>query len=146
MTTLVLSLLQLMLGAGMPELNDIQDLLYVQNNLKPQDSEMEATSYFTKKIKECMGSFPVKLNFLIHTMVQSSGKKLAPPSPSQNTSPNTNIQEAVIQKYTVKGKDVTYELRVTIEDGFLISEKTFGQFGLIHKELQKHFIESTLPQ
>ncbi|XP_064878364.1 phosphatidylinositol 3-kinase C2 domain-containing subunit gamma [Oncorhynchus nerka] len=145
-TALVLSLLQLMLGAGMPELNDIQDLQYVQNNLKPQNSKMEATSYFTKKIKESMGSFPVKLNFLIHTMVQSSGKKLAPPSPSQNTSPNTNIQEAVIQKYTVKGKDVTYELRVTIEDGYLISEKTFGQFELIHKELKKHFMESTLPQ
>lgn len=37
-------------------------------------------------------------------------------------------------------------MKVTIEDGFLISEKTFSQFEMIHKELQKHFIESALPQ
>lgn len=39
-----------------------------------------------------------------------------------------------------------YKLKVTIDDGVLISEKTFAQFDLIHKQLQKYFIESTLPQ
>ncbi|KAL0968708.1 hypothetical protein UPYG_G00270560 [Umbra pygmaea] len=143
---LVLSILQLMLGAGMPEMKDIHDLEYVQKNLRPLDTEMEATSYFTKKIKESMDSFPVKLNFLIHNLAQSTGRKLDLRNPAQSSSPNTNIQEAVIHGYNVKGKNVTYELRVTIEDGYLISEKTFGQFELIHKELQKHFIESTLPE
>ncbi|KAJ8261872.1 hypothetical protein GJAV_G00159420 [Gymnothorax javanicus] len=146
-TGLVLSLLQLMLGAGMPEMKDSQHLLFVYNNLKPQHSDLEATSFFTSKIRESIGSsLLAKLNFLFHTMAQPSAKRAETLKQARTAPRDTNIQEAVIQKYTTRGKDLVFEMKVTIEDGFLISERTYSQFEMIHQELQKHFMESSLPK
>lgn len=51
-----------------------------------------------------MGCFAVKINFLTHSMAQ--GKKQEPLARNGIPAPSTNIQEAVIQGFTVRGKDV----------------------------------------
>lgn len=91
-----------------------------------------------------MGCFAVKFNFFTHSMAM--GKRPQSLTQDEIPAPSTNIQEAVILSYNIKGKDVIYDLRVTIHDGFLNSEMTYGQFELIHKHLQKYFVESKLPQ
>lgn len=51
-----------------------------------------------------MGCVAVKFNFLTHAMAQ--GKKLEPLNRDGIPAPSTNIQEAVIQGYTIRSKDV----------------------------------------
>lgn len=57
-----------------------------------------------RKIKESMGSVAVKINFLTHSMAQ--GKKQEPLTRDGIPGPRSNIQEAVIQGFTARGKDV----------------------------------------
>ncbi|RXM35179.1 Phosphatidylinositol 4-phosphate 3-kinase C2 domain-containing subunit gamma [Acipenser ruthenus] len=146
-TQLFMSLLELMLTAGMPELKDSQDLQYVCNNLRPHESDLEATSYFTSKIKESLESVPVKLNFFIHSIAQgaSIGRESKVVQAALNQT-NRAIREASILGYCVKGTDILYSMQVKIENGVLMAEKTFSQFDQFHNNLQKHFVESALPQ
>nr|DBA33932.1 TPA: hypothetical protein GDO54_001548 [Pyxicephalus adspersus] len=69
-THLFLNLLGLMLSCGIPELSDLQDLKYVYDALRPQDSESDATTYFTRLIESSLGSVATKLNFFIHNLAQ----------------------------------------------------------------------------
>ncbi|KAK1169264.1 hypothetical protein AOXY_G10240 [Acipenser oxyrinchus oxyrinchus] len=146
-TQLFMSLLELMLTAGMPELKESQDLQYVCNNLRPHESDLEATSFFTSKIKESLESVPVKLNFFIHNIAQgaSIGRESKAVQPALNQT-NRSIREASILGYCVKGTDILYSMQVKIENGVLMAEKTFSQFDQLHNDLQKHFVESALPQ
>lgn len=51
-----------------------------------------------------MGSVAVKINFLTHSMAQ--GKKQEPLTRDGIPGSSSNIQEAVIQGFTARGKDV----------------------------------------
>ncbi|KAM9675924.1 LOW QUALITY PROTEIN: phosphatidylinositol 4-phosphate 3-kinase C2 domain-containing subunit beta-like [Dama dama] len=69
-THLFLNLLGLMLSCGIPELSDLEDLKFVYDALRPQDTEASATTYFTRLIESSLGSVATKLNFFIHNLAQ----------------------------------------------------------------------------
>ncbi|XP_018417887.1 PREDICTED: phosphatidylinositol 4-phosphate 3-kinase C2 domain-containing subunit gamma [Nanorana parkeri] len=71
-SALLITALELMLQAGLPELSGVHDLKYVHDNLRPYDSDLQATSYFTSKITESLQCVSVKLNFLVHAFANMS--------------------------------------------------------------------------
>ncbi|EHH20560.1 Phosphatidylinositol-4-phosphate 3-kinase C2 domain-containing subunit gamma [Macaca mulatta] len=149
---LLLNLLEMMLYAGLPELSGIQDLKYVYNNLRPQDTDLEATSHFTKKIKESLECFPVKLNNLIHTLAQMSA--ISPAKSTSQTFPQEScllsttrlIQTATILGFSKKSSNL-YLIQVTHSNNETsLIEKSFDQFSKLHSQLQKQFASLTLPE
>ncbi|KAM7244006.1 hypothetical protein CapIbe_004614 [Capra ibex] len=149
---LLLNLLEMMLHAGLPELSGIQDLKYVYNNLRPQDTDLEATSHFTKKIKESLECFPVKLNNLIHTLAQMTAI-----SPAKSTSQmfsqescmpgaSRSIQRATVLGFSKKTSHL-YLIQVTHSNNETsLTEKSFDQFAKLHSQLQKQFASLILPE
>ncbi|XP_064510457.1 phosphatidylinositol 3-kinase C2 domain-containing subunit gamma [Pseudopipra pipra] len=150
---LLLNLLEMMLHAGLPELNSIQDLKYVYDNLRPQDSDLQATSYFTRKIKESLECFPVKLNNLIHTLVQMSVTGSAkPPAPEavpqewMMLDTEKSISRATILGFSKK-PDTIYLVQVVQTCNVVtFVEKSFDQFSKLHSHLQKQFPSHALPE
>uniref|UniRef100_A0A8D1QX97 Phosphatidylinositol-4-phosphate 3-kinase catalytic subunit type 2 gamma n=1 Tax=Sus scrofa TaxID=9823 RepID=A0A8D1QX97_PIG len=149
---LLLNLLEMMLHAGLPELSGIQDLKYVYDNLRPQDSDLEATSHFTKKIKESLECFPVKLNNLIHTLAQMTA--ISPAKSTSQTfsqescmlSATRSIQKATILGFSKKTNHL-YLIQVThSKNETILTEKSFDQFSKLHSQLQKQFVSWTLPE
>ncbi|XP_021546073.1 phosphatidylinositol 4-phosphate 3-kinase C2 domain-containing subunit gamma [Neomonachus schauinslandi] len=149
---LLLNLLEMMIHAGLPELGGIQDLKYVYNNLRPQDTDLEATSHFTKKIKESLECFPVKLNNLIHTLAQMTA--ISPAKSTSQTFPHEpcmlnatrSIQRATILGFSKKTSNL-YLIRVTHSNNETsLTEKSFDQFSKLHSQLQKQFASLTLPE
>ncbi|NXU83658.1 P3C2G kinase, partial [Xiphorhynchus elegans] len=150
---LILNLLEMMLHAGLPELNSIQDLKYVYDNLRPQDSDLQATSYFTRKIKESLECFPVKLNNLIHTLVQMSVTGSAKP-PAPETVPQEwmmldtekSIARATILGFSKKPDSIYLVQVVQTCNVVTFVEKSFDQFSKLHSHLQKQFPSHALPE
>ncbi|KAM7113930.1 phosphatidylinositol 3-kinase C2 domain-containing subunit gamma isoform 2-T7 [Molossus nigricans] len=149
---LLLNLLEMMLHAGLPELSGIQDLKYVYNNLRPQDTDLEATSHFTKKIKESLECFPVKLNNLVHTLAQmttiSPAKSTSQSCPQGSCmlSVTRSIQRATILRFSKKTSTL-YLIQVTQSNNeTCLTEKSFEQFSKLHSQLQKQFASLTLPE
>ncbi|NWT81972.1 P3C2G kinase, partial [Lanius ludovicianus] len=150
---LLLNLLEMMLHAGLPELNSIQDLKYVYDNLRPQDSDLQATSYFTRKIKESLECFPVKLNNLIHTLVQMSmGSSAQPPAPEtvpqewMMLDTERSIARATILGFSKK-PDSLYLIQVVQTCNVVtFVEKSFEQLSKLHSHLQKQFPSHALPE
>ncbi|NXV12809.1 P3C2G kinase, partial [Cepphus grylle] len=150
---LLLNLLEMMLHAGLPELNSIQDLKYVYDNLRPQDSDLQATSYFTRKIKESLECFPVKLNNLIHTLVQMSVTGSAKP-PAPETVPQEwmmldaekSIARATILGFNKKSESLYLVQVVQTCNVVTFVEKSFDQFSKLHSHLQKQLPSHALPE
>ncbi|XP_029391538.1 phosphatidylinositol 4-phosphate 3-kinase C2 domain-containing subunit gamma isoform X2 [Mus pahari] len=149
---LILSLLEMMLHAGLPELRGIEDLKYVHNNLRPQDTDLEATSHFTKKIKESLECFPVKLNNLIHTLAQMPALSLAKPVPQTLLQESCSLNKTrTIQRVTILGFSKThsnlYLIEVTCSDNRRsLIKKSFEQFYRLHSQMQKQFSSLALPE
>ncbi|KAM5255051.1 phosphatidylinositol 3-kinase C2 domain-containing subunit gamma [Hipposideros larvatus] len=149
---LLLNLLEMMIPAGLPELSEIQDLKYVYDNLRPQDTDLEATSHFTKKIKESLECFPVKLNNLIHTLAQMTAISPAKPTTqkcSQEScmrSTTRSIQRATILGYSKTANNLYLIQVIRSNNETSLTEKSFDQFSKLHSQLQKQFASLTLPE
>ncbi|XP_067863751.1 phosphatidylinositol 4-phosphate 3-kinase C2 domain-containing subunit beta [Heptranchias perlo] len=155
-TDLFLNLLGLMLSCGIPELSDVQDLRYVYDTLRPQESEAHATTYFTRLIESSLGSVATKLNFFLHNLAQM---KFAGTDdrPTLSYAPKTytmktdgKIKEVFVcrhQKIFNPNKGYTYVVKVEREGQheatFIL--RTFEEFHELHNKLRLIFPSSRLP-
>ncbi|XP_028924891.1 phosphatidylinositol 4-phosphate 3-kinase C2 domain-containing subunit beta isoform X1 [Ornithorhynchus anatinus] len=155
-THLFLNLLGLMLSCGIPELSDLEDLKYVYDALRPQDSEANATTYFTRLIESSLGSVATKLNFFIHNLSQmkftgSDDRLTLSFAPRTHTLKGTGrISDVFLcrhEKVFHPNKGYIYVVRVQREnarEAFYI-QRTFEEFQELHNKLRLVFPSSHLP-
>ncbi|XP_053310322.1 phosphatidylinositol 4-phosphate 3-kinase C2 domain-containing subunit beta [Spea bombifrons] len=155
-THLFLNLLGLMLSCGIPELSDLQDLKYVYDALRPQDSESDATTYFTRLIESSLGSVATKLNFFFHNLAQlkfsSSDERLvlsfAPRTYTIKT--DGRICDVFLTRYKkifTPNKGYVFVIRVVRESPQETShiQRSFEEFQELHTKLRLLFPSSQLP-
>ncbi|XP_068125716.1 phosphatidylinositol 4-phosphate 3-kinase C2 domain-containing subunit beta [Hyperolius riggenbachi] len=155
-THLFLNLLGLMLSCGIPELSDLQDLKYVYDALRPQDSEADATTYFTRLIESSLGSVATKLNFFIHNLAQmkfsGSDERLtlsfAPKTHTMKSDGRIcDIFLARYKKIYNPNKGYVYVVKVARESPHETTyvQRSFEEFQELHNKLRLLFPSSQLP-
>ncbi|XP_067166694.1 phosphatidylinositol 4-phosphate 3-kinase C2 domain-containing subunit beta [Apteryx mantelli] len=155
-THLFLNLLGLMLSCGIPELSDLEDLKYVYDALRPQDSEADATTYFTRLIESSLGSVATKLNFFIHNLAQMkfTGSDARPTlsfAPRTHTIKTSGrIRDVFLcrhERVFNPSKGYTYVVKVQRESPCEVAfvQRTFEEFQELHNKLRLVFPSSLLP-
>ncbi|KAM4795805.1 LOW QUALITY PROTEIN: phosphatidylinositol 4-phosphate 3-kinase C2 domain-containing subunit beta [Rhinophrynus dorsalis] len=156
-THLFLNLLGLMLSCGIPELSELHDLKYVYDALRPQDSESNATTYFTRLIESSLGSVATKLNFFIHNLAQLkfSGTEehrtlsFSPRMYSLKT--EGKICDIFVTKYKkiftpIKGYVFIIKVVRQYPHNSSHIQRSFGEFQELHSKLRLLFPASQLPR
>uniref|UniRef100_A0A5F9CN78 Phosphatidylinositol-4-phosphate 3-kinase catalytic subunit type 2 beta n=1 Tax=Oryctolagus cuniculus TaxID=9986 RepID=A0A5F9CN78_RABIT len=155
-THLFLNLLGLMLSCGIPELSDLEDLKYVYDALRPQDTEANATTFFTRLIESSLGSVATKLNFFIHNLAQmkftgSDDRLTLSFAPRTHTIKSSGrISDVFLcrhEKVFHPNKGYIYVVKVMRENAHEASyiQRTFEEFQELHNKLRLLFPSSLLP-
>lgn len=155
-THLFLNLLGLMLSCGIPELSDLEDLKYVYDALRPQDTEANATTYFTRLIESSLGSVATKLNFFIHNLAQmkftgSDDQLTLSFAPRTHTLQRSGRLNDVFlcrqEKVFHPNKTYIYVVKVMRENSHEATyiQRTFEEFQELHNKLRLLFPSSLLP-
>ncbi|XP_054147603.1 phosphatidylinositol 4-phosphate 3-kinase C2 domain-containing subunit beta [Melozone crissalis] len=155
-THLFLNLLGLMLSCGIPELSDLEDLKYVYDALRPQDSDADATTYFTRLIESSLGSVATKLNFFIHNLAQMkfTGSEARPTlsfAPRTHTLKTSGrIRDVFLcrhERVFNPSKGYTYVVKVQRDSPGDVTfvQRTFEEFQELHNKLRLLFPSSLLP-
>ncbi|MBW01445.1 Phosphatidylinositol 4-phosphate 3-kinase C2 domain-containing subunit beta, partial [Eschrichtius robustus] len=156
-THLFLNLLGLMLSCGIPELSDLEDLKYVYDALRPQDTEANATTYFTRLIESSLGSVATKLNFFIHNLAQmkftgSDDRLTLSFAPRTHTVKSSGrISDVFLcrhEKIFHPNKGYIYVVKVMRENAHEATyiQRTFEEFQELHNKLRLLFPSSLLPR
>ncbi|XP_072296201.1 phosphatidylinositol 4-phosphate 3-kinase C2 domain-containing subunit beta [Eucyclogobius newberryi] len=148
---LFLHLLGLMVSCGIPELSNLDDLKYVYDALRPQESEADATMYFTRLIESSLGSVATKLNFFIHNLAQmkftaSEERPLLSFCPRGHTARSDGlIKNLYICRHLRTNKGYMFVVRVEREQEVSLVRRTFEEFQELHSKLRLVFPSNKLP-
>ncbi|KAJ4921376.1 hypothetical protein JOQ06_022820, partial [Pogonophryne albipinna] len=153
-THLFLNLLGLMLSCGIPELSDLDDLKYVYDALRPQESEADATMYFTRLIESSLGSVATRLNFFIHSLAQM--KFSSEDRPSLSFAPRVHtahsgggglLRSLYVCRHLRTGKGYVFMVKVEREgqQEALLLQRSFEEFQELHSKLRLMFPSNKLP-